>query len=439
VNELSGDAKRRIEEAIVDILSFSSGRPSPRTLNEYSSRDWERGLAWMDDMGLALYFLKAIEETEDVVPDFVIQSLQRKRRANEERTAYMQRQFECIGRRFENAGIRYAAVKGLTLVPDYCPDASQRHQSDFDYLTDHEGLYTSSRLLEEMGYVLDQETDRERVFVYPCQQKPERGDTQYGASAPHSVEMHLTIGHFNLAWKEPPFLENVAVRRFQGSTFHSLCDVDSFVLQAVHAFHHLLEGWIKLSWLFEIGHFIDSRELNSDLWHNISRRISGDPLLREAVAVVVVLASQFFRVQVPVAVEVWIREIRPAVLIWIENYARICAFGRARIDEFEWFPASKLVLFLHRQYVPDSREWRRIATTLLLGLKGLKRVSHSLTTKRLAEGKPRIRIGVRQFRRTMFHLGSGIRYLWEMPRWWQLTRACPPNESYFKRGCSPAA
>jgi len=393
----------------------------------------------MDDMGLALYFLKAIEGTTDVVPDFVLRSLQKKRRANEERTSYMQRQFEFIGRRFENAGIQYAAVKGLTLVPEYCPDASLRHQSDFDYLTDREGLYTSSRLLEEMGYVLDEETDRERVFVYPAQQKPERGDTQYAASAPHSVELHLTIGHFHLAWKEPAFLENVAVRRLQGSTFHGLCDDDSFVLQAVHAFHHLLEGWIKLSWLYEIGHFINSRELDSDLWHKISGRLAGDPLLREAVAVIVVLASKLFQIQIPVQVEGWIKEIRPAVLIWIDNYARVCAFGRARIDEFEWFPASKLVLFLHRQYVLDSREWRGIAATLLLGLKGLKRVSHSLTTKRLPEGKPRTRLSLRQFRRMIFHLGSGIRYMWEMPRWWQLTRACPLNESNFKRGCSPAA
>lgn len=441
MNELGDGVKRGLEETVVDILSLSSCNRCPfPALQGYSSAEWERCLTWMDDTGLALYFLHAIEQTTDAVPEFVIQRLRNKRHANEERTSYMQRQFEFINRGFENIGIRYSAVKGLTLEPTFCPDVSLRHQSDFDYLTDLEGLYRGSLLLQEMGYVLHKESDHERIFVHPDNQGPKRGDAQYAASAAHSVELHLTIGHFpHLAWKEPVFLENAVTRRFHGSTFQGLSDADSFILQALHSFHHLLGGWLKLSWLYEIAHFLDTRAPDTDLCQTISKKLSADPLLREAVAVIVSLASQLFQVQPPASIENWITEIRPAVRIWIEKYARVWTFGPNRIDEFEWFPTSKLVLFLHQQYVPDRRDWRGIALARLLALNGLKRISRSAISKRPSKEKSGTRLSAREFRRIAFHLGSDLRYMWEVPRWWHWTRTCPPNGSSLKGSSSPAA
>lgn len=434
--------KRRLEETVVDLLSFSPSKSSSvHTLERYSSAEWERCLRWMDDAGLALYFLKAIEQTRDAaVPDFVVQRLLSRLHANEGRTRYMERQFGIINRLFEDAGIRYAAVKGLTLVPEFCPDASLRHQSDFDYLIDIGDMDAAHQLIEQLGYDIFKGSDEERIFILPFVEKAVRGDAQYGSSAPHSVELHLKIGHFpDLMWKEPSFLEKAVVRRSHGSKFHGLSDDGVFVLQAVHAFNHLLDGWMKLSWLYEIGHFLKTRAPDGSLWHDISVDLSSDPLLREAVAVIVRLASEIFQVRVPLEVERWMEEVRPVVLVWIGRYARRWAFEPLRIDEFKFFPANKLVLFLHRQYVPDQGRWCRIAASRLLALNGLKRFLGSATTKVSSQIEARRPLGARELRRIAFHLGSGIRYLWEIPRWSYLTRACRTNATYFERRCTPAS
>jgi len=434
--------KRHLEEYVVDILGFSRiGHQPTRDCAAFTPAQWERCLTWMDDMGLALYFFRAVEPRAELVPEFVTQRLQRRQSANEYRMRCMQRQFGIINRQFETAGVKYIAVKGLTLVPEFCPDASLRHQSDFDFLMDQSSLQSARQLLEEMGYVLYKTFDHELIFVLPSNEKPKRGEAQYDASAPHSVELHLTMGDFPcLAWKEPSFLENAVVRVSGGSTFHGLTDDDSFLLQAVHIFHHVLDGWMKLSWLYEIGHFLETRTTDSDLWKRISGKLAVDPLLREAVAVVASLASKFFQARIPVVIEGWIRGIRPAVLVWIENYARIWAFGPNRIDEFDWFPTNKLVLFLHRQYIPDNRDWRALLTTRLLALKGLKRMKHSMSAKQSSGGRKRIWISARALRRVAFHLGSGIRYFWEMPKWWHLTRSFQPGGNAFEHDeCSPVA
>ena len=432
--------KRVLETIVVEVLSFSSDDPHPvLRLAGFSPREWNRCLAWMDDTGLALYFLDAIEQNSAWVPHPVMQSLRNKKRANEHRTTCMERQFNSINRRFEDAGIQYAAVKGLTLTPDFCSDPSLRYQADFDYLTNPQDIHSASRILQGMGYVLRIESDRERVFVYPSQQKPERGDAQYLPSAPHSVELHLKIGDFShLVWNEPSFLANSCIRDLHGSVTHVLPGQDSFVLQAVHVFHHLLDGWVKLSWLYEIAYFLDKRSSDDDVWQLISQNLAVDPMFREAIAVVVNLVAELFQVRVPSEVKDWIAQIRPAVSIWIEKYARDWAFGPNRIDEFDLFPASKLVLLLHQQYVPDSKDWRAILATRLLALKGLKRLSHSRGTVPRPEGKSRSRSTAREFRRIAFHLGSGIRYIWEIPKWWLLTRDCPSTRSYFEPGCRPA-
>lgn len=419
--------KRTLEEALVECMSFSptGGRPRDE-LAKFSTTQWERCLTWMDDSGLALYFLRSVESHIDCIPPFVLERLQTKHRANLERTAYMKRQFGVINRAFGTAGIRYAAVKGLTLVPEFCPEASLRHQSDFDYLVDSRSLPSARRALEDIGYVLHDEKHHELILVLPCHGKPGRGDEQYESTSPHSVELHLTImpEFRHLVWEEPHFLDDAIVREFEGSLFFGLNDDNTFVLQSIHAFQHILSGWIKLSWLYEIGFFIEKRGTDSNLWQGISERLASEPLLRESVTVVVGLASQFFGAHIPFAMNKWVGEVRPPVRTWIQNYARPWAFGHNLLDDYACFPTSKLILFLHQQYVADRRNWRRILSGRLLALGGIDRVRsrvarHSSTTRRL-----RTLVNARDIRRIGYHLGANLRYLWELPRWRRLTRGC---------------
>jgi hypothetical protein len=436
----SGPRKRRISQgaavkhslprAIVEFLSFSDeSGDSVSRLRGGSPAQWECCLAWMHDMGLALYFLKIIKDrnAEDLVPDSVLQLLNGDFSANQCRVTHMEQQFVLLNRKFGEAGVTYAAVKGLTLVPEFCRDASLRHQSDFDYLVDEGSLPQARHVLEGMGYFLHKESSQEQIFVMPSAGQPSRGHEQYKAEAPHSVELHRTVSQFRgLSLVEPCFIENTTSRELRGSVYQTLSQEDAFVLQGLHCFHHILDGWAKLSWLYEIAYFIEKRGADHLLWQKVSRKFGNDPLLREAVALAVELAGSFFKAPVPRPIKQWIDDLRPAVRLWIEHYARSWAFGKNRVGQFGdqgLLPTSKLVLFLHQQYATDARTWRRdVALGRLLPLERLTRIARTITTKPLSVLRPQLRKRERVFRRIAFHLGAGIRYLWEVPRWRRLVK-----------------
>jgi len=383
----------------------------------------------MNDMGLALYFLQMIKDrrAEDLVPDSAFRLLNSDLSANKRRVAYMEQQFVFLNRRFGEAGVTYAAVKGLTLVPEFCRDASLRHQSDFDYLVDERSLPQARHVLQGMGYSLHKESSQELIFVMPSAGQPSRGHEQYKAEAPHSVELHRTVSQFRgLSLVEPRFIENTTLRELRGSVYQTLSEEDAFVLQGLHCFHHILDGWVKLSWLYEIGYFIEKRGTDHLLWQKVSRKFGNDPLLREAVAVAIELTASFFLAPVPCAIQEWIDDLRPAVRLWIEHYARSWVFGKNRVGEFGDYgllPTCKLVLFLHQQYASDARAWRRdVARGRLFPLERLARIARTITTKPASVLQPQLRKRERVLRRIAFHLGAGIRYLWEVPRWRRLIR-----------------
>ena len=142
--------KPKLAEAIVGFLSFS-GEACDQVpqLKKFSERHWNRTQGWLDDTGLALYFLHKLKDTgtANVVPSLVLSGLEKRFTANQKRVAYMARQFEFLNAKFHDRGVRYAVVKGFSLVPQFCPDARNlRHQGDFDYLVDDESLPMAQRI-----------------------------------------------------------------------------------------------------------------------------------------------------------------------------------------------------------------------------------------------------------------------------------------------------
>ena len=133
----------------------------------------------------------------------------------------MARQFDFLNQKLDDAGVRYAAVKGFSLVPHFCPDASLRHQSDFDYLVDNRALPIAQRVLEDAGYALKKHKTNEFVFLMPSAGAPPSTDEQYEAHAPHAVELRLAFCDSELhgvALKEPEFsVDNVSTCRWRGN------------------------------------------------------------------------------------------------------------------------------------------------------------------------------------------------------------------------------
>ena len=162
--------KRVLADNLVEFLSFSGPGNSIPALERVCHRDWQRCLLWLDDTGLAFYFLQKLQDANsvDVIPTSILSRLETNFAANQCRVEDMSRRFDTLNRRFNEAGIGYAVLKGLSLVPQFCPYAPLRHQGDFDYLVDTRSLSAAQRVLVEAGYVpKDSPSSQEFIFVMP--------------------------------------------------------------------------------------------------------------------------------------------------------------------------------------------------------------------------------------------------------------------------------
>ncbi len=430
--------RQTFAEAVVDFLSFS-GDPGGGVveLRRFSARDWERTLPWLHGAGLALYFLQKLKQTAatDIVPASVLVRLEQNLAANKGRVAFISKQFDLLNKKFDAAGMTYAVVKGFALAPQFCPDLSLRHQSDCDYLVDEPSINAAMRILEEAGYFLQKQSPREAVYIMPSLRIPRCCDEQYDEHTAFAIELHRYMWDqdiYHLFLQEPRVsLENAQIRHWEGMSFQVLPEEDAFLIQVLHAFHHILTCWIRMSWLYEIGYFLNERATDDSFWSRVAEHVGSDPVQREIVVVVTALAAQFFRAPMPPVVRDWAENLRPVIRIWIANYARTWAFGRNDPREFSFAPTSKLALFLHREYAPDPAARKRLTRLRLLPLKTtLERLFRRDPSVGNASGTAREARWKKIFLRTTFHITSNLRYVWEIPRWRRLNRK---RDSGFSR------
>jgi hypothetical protein len=422
--------RRTPAEHIVEFLSFSNDRcASLGDLNRFTGREWKRALRWLDDSGLPFYFLQKLKDTNATpsVPPWVISHLERNFAANQGRFGYMSNQFAFLNQKFNDASVRFAVLKGISLVPQFCPDAALRHQSDFDYLIDDQSLQAAQKVLVEVGYSPKlSSSSQEFIFLMPGQGEPSRSDEQYEARAPHAVELHLDVWDSDLLGL--PLIprlfsaERTETHEWNGLAFPALAEEDAFLLQVLHACNHLFTYWIRMSCLFEIGYFLNRRVSDTSFWKRIEQRVGDDLVLKELVVVVTELVAKVFAPPLPSLVRTWGSGIRPASRVWIDSYARYWAFCELPVHEFRLFPRAKLAMFLQQQYM-DARVQKRLVRNRILTFARLSRIASSIKNQpsRVLDADWRKRQLL--IRRTLFHALSGLRYVCEIPRWLWLNRA----------------
>jgi hypothetical protein len=420
--------KHTLAENIVDFLTFSSdSRDCLSPLAKISRRKWERVSQWLHDTGLAFYFLKKLKDTDatGVVPTDVLFRLDENFASNHLRVEDMSRRFNFLNHRFQDAGVHFAVIKGFSLVPQFCPYAPLRHQGDFDYLVDGRSIPAACQVLVKAGYKPKQSrSSKELIFTVPGA-RALRSTEMYSARAPHAVELHTDPWDSELHGLPPipPLLsvESARTHDSNGFVFPAFGDEDAFLLQVLHACHHLFTLWIRLSNLYEIAYFLSQRANDTELWNAIEERIADSSILREFVAIVCELASRLFAAPIPPLVQVWGTRIRPGSRIWLEHYARTWAFCELPVYEFSFFPRSKLALFLRQQYTHPSHP-RKLEE---------RRSSRSTRLSRIAsavKSDPSLVVNGdwwRQqllIRRSVFHALAGLRYFCEIPRWLWLNR-----------------
>jgi Uncharacterised nucleotidyltransferase len=413
---------RALARAVIASLRISEDSACEQHLQPFGIRDWQRTLNWLDDSGLSLYFLRHLQVTNTtaMVSPKVLAYLEVSLRNNHVRWERLAQEFARISQGFEHAGIGFAVIKGLALVPDYCPDALLRAPSDLDFLINREDMGLANSALEKAGYRVKTTSDMEVQFWKPSPKMPTTSDSPYSASTEPLVELHFGFwdDENRIPLREPIFsVDRVVSHSWQGLIFPVLNERDAFLLQVIHVFHHVTHYWLKLSWLLELGFFLSNRALDTEFWLQVDHQMEGFPGLREFAAIVVYLVKVAFGATAPEITNHWMDSLGCNSRLWLEKYAEDWLIDDHPFRRSAFLRTAKLSLFLHQQYVRGPKARNEVLRERLFPWKRPDSrsfpsdyaPSHTLKSQWIRS--------VFVLNRLMFHAGATLRYLCEVPRW----------------------
>ena len=416
---------RLLHLAVLGELNATENTISATPWRSFGKREWECALGWLDLSGLAIYFRHKIESSNGwaAFPDSVQSALKNRHTGNQLRTTAIFSEFRALIESFEKKSVNYAVLKGIALLPDYCPDPALRTQYDHDILVDEASLDGAEQALLNLGYRRKVGKEGESTVVYrrpePQIRFSQSWEGLYSPELGRSVELHLTLWeeaeeriHLNLS---NDFLERCVPREWEGLRFRALCDEDCLLFQILHAFRHVLRNWCRLSIFLEIGAFMKLRSSDSEFWKSFGDRIEALRWAPEASFVVLTLAQELFGATIPLQLQASLNTRRaPALKLWIERYGKHAALSNFRGD--------KCSLFLHEEFVDSPADWAAVRRRRLFPVQRPHRPPAVVFQRSFSVAGRLWMENVHALTRLKFHGLAGLRYALEYPRWSLLRR-----------------
>jgi hypothetical protein len=411
---------RSLPQAILDQLSLSErNRPEFDIWRFFDEKEWERTLAWLDLSGLTLYFRHRLNATSGSgkLPAHVQDRMDQCQADNRLRTLAIAEELKALTELFAGAGIECVVLKGMTMLPDYCPDLALRTQYDHDLLLRPSSLASAETVLREAGY-RRRNTQAAHAIEYHRPEAPirfaEHWTALYSPRLARCIELHVSLWEsadekIDITLPEDLFQRAGYRRRFDFG-YTALSEEDALVFQILHAFRHILENWCRLAVFFEIAYFLDQRCSDRPFWDRFGKRIENLRWLPDATALVFGLAEQLFGASPPPAINLQMEShLSPTLTLWTERYGKQAALAN--------FRNGKYTLFLHREFVDDRAAWANIVRRRLFPLRRPHRPP-AVAFQRGFSHLGRLSMeGLHALRRLKFHALSDLRYLWEYPRW----------------------
>jgi len=351
----------RSKRAIVAALSH---KPDFSALAYFPPLDSKAGsncLRWLDHSGLALVFLRSLQDhsVTDRISAAWREALRRRQERNIIRIQDMVEEARRINSAFLSYGVTAALLKGFTLAPDFCADPSLRHQVDFDFLVAPRDTGSAARALSACGYSAAYVNEAgESCFLTPLRHIPSDKDDLYCLQRQRQVDLHVSL------WEPCPWLpvetptdclEYSEFHQIFGLQYRSLSLEDKFLLQVLHAFRHSVRSWIRVSWLLEIGRCLDKHQRNAGLWDRLIARAGHAGLTKSIFAFVLGLVRGLFLTPIPAPLCSWTAEAAtPRLRAWLDHFG------------FEWaisdWPGSLNNVFLASEFIPYAglrrKYWR---------------------------------------------------------------------------------
>jgi hypothetical protein len=395
-----------LREAV--LLAFCTPLPDECVrLRGLSQGQWRRLLLWLDYSGLALYFLDRINELQicDWLPAEALDGLRQRQIDNAERTRTLIEESIDLQKEFQQAGLRYAVLKGLSNWPVSTPRADLRSQFDLDFLIAEEDLDEGRRTMERRGYRLYSTTGMSWEF-----RRNERPGLSikdiYKPMPSFLVELHTKDRRPG----QRRLLDHTETRELFGMSMPVLSPADQFISQGLHAFKHVCTEFPRASHLLEFRRHVIARAKDAGFWSEVRDLAQCDPNAPMRLGAVILLISGVMGEFAPHELTHWTTDQIPReVALWIELYGKRTVLAR--------FPGSKLYLLLQRELgracpLPVRPIHRKIVP-LYLPLP----VVHAAPNETLRVRTSRYRMQLEVIlTRAYFHIVQGARCYWELRR-----------------------
>jgi hypothetical protein len=391
------------------------------SLHRASASQQRSLLRWFDESGLALYFLNNLRQhaVVDRLPATFREALELRLTSNRTRTADMFEEFRRILTAFRHSEVRFCALKGFSLVPDFCPAPHLRHQTDFDFLIAPESLPQASRALESRGYTQTElRATGQLTFATALLHVPSAQDDIYARPRHREVDLLPTLSQdfhgasVHLANNQ---LDRVRGASLNGIDFPILASDDAFSLQILHSFGHFLGSWIRLSWLIEIANFLNAHHQDNALWQSVVATQNSHGTNREAFGLILSLTNSLFSTKIPEALDAWCLQPLPTpIAAWVTQFSQ--RFAAADLH------GTKLTLFVHREFFHDRPAWRSYLLTRLFPFGRRSSIGSVSTAASGARIKANVSQWLHSMRRVLFHVRELLSFPMDAIRWKRAVR-----------------
>ncbi|HWR14693.1 MAG TPA: nucleotidyltransferase family protein [Terriglobales bacterium] len=384
----------------------------PAPLRQFPAREWSRTEFWLDASGLALYFLNRLENLHatSCIPPQVLNKLESKRKGSAKRAAVQLQELESLTNLLQERAIPFVVMKGFTLIPDYCPDATLRYQLDLDFLVPEIDAQICRHALRRLRFELTDHTTEVWQFKRGSSRLPGLPDL-YRPQRQSTVELHFSVRGAYGPEITPYLIDRTVLRSVKGFVIPSLSDVDLFIAQAAHLFGHIRSEWTRASWLLEFRNFVAGRRNDEDLWSRVTTAVADRDDLRTAVGCALEAATRAWGEFAPPELTEWFcRYLNPGVRRWCEDYTPHILHAE--------FPGTKFYLILERELGQDTGAWKRLRRAKLLPLRKPPKVipQGAAFGKESASARTLAELRYVLFR-ARFHIQQGIRTAWHLRKW----------------------
>jgi Uncharacterised nucleotidyltransferase len=254
---------------------------------------------------------------------------------------------------FQEAGIEFVPLKGITHAGLFGSNPHSRVQYDLDFWLPKDHAVSAQTLLLARGYeVLPGARERTTDHLPALARKTGwqwRGDF-FDPEIPLSVELHFQFWNRRMERFAAPGVERFWERRvprpLAGSILPALHPADTVAYAALHALKHALQGSIRVFHVYEIAAMLHARASDDAFWGEW--RELHPPGLRRLEAIAFQLARSWFGGNISLVVAEETESLPLNIKIWFEEFALSPAT--------QSFHANKDHLWLHLCLLESRRD-----------------------------------------------------------------------------------